>query len=296
MPAEIGVFVLGQTVVDREAVQRWLHYLGVDDFELPEPDEITDPALLIALAGKRCYKSFKVDPALNPNITKIREDYAVYLDNILAAGHGAVAEHAVYNIAIEGITRVATAELNRHRAGWAISEGSLRYNRFGSQGIPYWLPESLRGDDVLLPQWEDRDYEALTRDPQLVAALTVPQKQQLSRRLFKEAFADQERIYRLLETLWAAELAPASKFSRKKEITSMMRRVVGMGASTGGIWTGNIRALRHVITMRAAPEAEDEIAYIFCALAKLLSEREPMLFGDFTQTPEGFWVPRYRKV
>ena len=59
--------------------------------------------LLIALAGKRCYLSF--EPGLNKNVNKIREDYAVYFDNILASGHGSVCEHSVFSFAIENVTR-----------------------------------------------------------------------------------------------------------------------------------------------------------------------------------------------
>jgi thymidylate synthase (FAD) len=299
----IGVFNIARSEVDREEVKRWTDFIGADEFELPEEESVTNPALLVALAAKRCYKSFQ--PSLNPNVTRVRKDYAEYLDNILKSGHGSVMEHAVYTFAIENVSRVFTGEMNRHRAGWAISEGSMRYIRY--EDIPYWVPTSLKGEDVLprdtartivcdacCAATEGDGVVDLTCDGSI--ALTIDVKKQLSREVFMVAFAEMESNYSILQTIWADELKPDSKFKDKKQVTSMMRRIIGMGVATGGVWTGNIRALRHVITMRASEAAEEEILHVFTRVAKLLVEKEPSLFGDFEETPEGFWVPKYSKV
>ncbi|HMF14806.1 MAG TPA: FAD-dependent thymidylate synthase, partial [Gemmataceae bacterium] len=288
----------------------------VQEFAVPEDGAISNPALLIALAGKRCYKSFEVNKALNPNITKIRKDYAVYFDNILSSGHGSVLEHSVYTYAFENVSRVFTAEMNRHRAGWAISEGSLRFIRFGDN-IPYWEPECIRGPDGVI-RYEQGGADKIVMDlldlaargqadqltqymqflPDLLRADVnlLDVKKELSRHVFKHAFGHQESCYRILESLWKSELAETSKFAGKKAVTSMMRRVVGLGVASGGVWSGNIRALRHVITMRAAAEAEEEICHVFTRVAKMIRDREPLLFGDFAQSAGGFWTPQYRKV
>lgn len=289
----IEIFCIAQTVVDRAEVQRWLDYVGVADplaiMANADTVGVSNPALLIALAGKRCYKSF--EPGLNPNVTKIRADYAEYFDNILKSGHGSVLEHSVYNFAIENVSRVFTAEMNRHRAGWAISEGSLRFIRFG-ENIPYWEPDSIQGPD-LMDGVEMDDY---LHGYSPAEDLDIDEKKQLTREVMRRAFQDQQNAYRFLEKLWADELAPTSKFAGKKQITSMMRRIVGLGVATGGVWSGNIRALRHVITMRAAPEAEEEMIHVFTRIAKMVRDREPHLFGDFQQDEAGYWRPRYVKV
>jgi thymidylate synthase (FAD) len=320
-PVEIGVFCIGRTGVDRDEVTRWMKFIGADQFVLPEEGAISNPALLIALAAKRCYKSFQ--PGLNPNVSKIRSDYAEYFDNILKSGHGSVLEHSVYNFAIENVSRVFTGEMNRHRAGWAISEGSMRFIRY-SESIPYWTPTSIRGDAVFSEETDPMREDTLLHyvvtlldaaakiDSELAKEEIrkelnkifddVPNGQRLatmkhlSRGVFSSSFEEQENHYRVLETIWENELAPDSKFKGKKEITSMMRRIVGMGVATGGVWSGNIRGLRHVITMRTSPAAEEEILHVFSRVAKLIKDREPMMFGDFEQTEEGFWVPKYVKV
>jgi len=288
---EIEVFPVARTVVNREAVQRWLDYLGANNYDIPHESMVTDPALLIALAAKRCYLSF--EPGLNPNVTKVRKDLTEYLDNILKSGHGSVLEHSSYSFAIEGVSRVFTGEMNRHRAGVGISEGSMRYIRFND--IPSWLPTSITLTeneqhllDTVQPGSEMKD--------ETYQAYMLAKKKQASQEVFKKQYAVTELHYQTLEDIWKDELAPTSKFHGKKQITSMMRRIVPMGVATGGVWTLNIRALRHVIALRASEAAEEEIAFVFGKIAKIMAETEPMMFGDFEQSAEGFWTPKYRKV
>ncbi len=213
-----------------------------------------------------------------------------------------VLEHSVFTFAIENVSRVFTAEMNRHRAGWAISEGSLRFIRFG-ENVPYWLPDSIKGPDVLdgwqrnylkeQPAFRLKEWWGTEDGPKVD---TVEGKKHATRLLFEVAFGHQEEVYRKLELVWADELRPESKFKGKKEITSMMRRIIGMGVATGGVWSGNVRGLRHVLTMRCSPQAEEEILHVFSRVVKRMRDDEPFLFGDFTETPEGWWVPKYVKV
>ena len=76
----------------------------------------------------------------------------------------------------------------------------------------------------------------------------------------------------------------------------MMRRIIGMGVATGGVWTGNLRAVRHVLSVRVDAAAEEEIAYVFSLVLKRMIEEEPHIFADFEQTEDGFWKPIYWKV
>jgi thymidylate synthase ThyX len=125
---------------------------------------------------------------------------------------------------------------------------------------------------------------------------SLDDKKHATRIVMRRAFEDQQDAYGLLETIWSDELTPTSKFKGKKEITSMMRRIVGMGVATGGVWSGNVRALRHVLTMRCSPAAEEEILSVFSRVAKWMRDDEPLLFGDFHQNEQGYWCPRYLKV
>jgi len=270
---DIEVFPIAKTKVDTRAVRQWLDYLGVSpDYVIPNEEIVSDPSLLVALAAKRCYLSYEV--GLNPNVNKVRSDWTEYLDNILKSGHGSVLEHSVYTFAIEGVSRVFTGEMNRHRAGVGISEGSMRYIRY--KDIPWWMPPSMR---ILMSDSNE-----------------IINKKQQTQNVFRRHYEQTEINYAALQEIWRDELAPNSKFHGKKQITSMMRRIIPMGVATGGVWTMNLRAVRHIIALRTSEAAEEEIAYVFSKIAKIMIEEEPMLLGDFTQDATGFYHPKYPKV
>jgi thymidylate synthase (FAD) len=270
---EISVHLIARTTTIDEAVRKWLEELGVSEESVDRilDDTKTQAEKLIECAGRRCYKSF--EPGLNPNVTKIRLDIAEYIDNILKVGHGSVIEHANFTFAIENVSRVFTGEMNRHRAGMAISEGSMRYIRY--EDIPYCEPTSIRPAD---------DDE-----------VSIAAKKAETRKVFEEAFTDAEKHYTRLLNIWASELDEKSQFKAKKEITSMMRRIIPMGVCTGGIWSGNLRALRHIFNMRCAPAAEEEILLVANKMLALMQQAEPTFFADF-HLVEGYWKPKYQKV
>lgn len=300
----IEFFLIAQTRVNPGAVAKWLEFLGVsekysdevwdlmvppDSFDMKK--EISDPALLVALAAKRCYKSF--EPGLNPNVTKVRREWTEYLDNVLKSRHGSVCEHATYTFAIENVSRVFTAEMNRHRAGVAVSEASMRYIRYDD--IPFWMPDSIK----LTKREEDLIYQGemtggVSPDDEMAASIAL--KKRSTQAIFQRAFEQDEKNYKDLQDVWEKELAPESAFKGKKNVTSMMRRIIPMGVATGGVWTLNIRALRHIMALRAAEPAEEEMLHVWSRIGKEMVAQESFLLADFSQTPEGYWVPKYEKV
>jgi thymidylate synthase (FAD) len=85
-------------------------------------------------------------------------------------------------------------------------------------------------------------------------------------------------------------------FHVKKEVTSALRRLAPLGLSTDIIWTANARTLRHVIEMRTAEGAEEELRLVFDNIARIMQAEAPGLFQDFTRHDNGSWVPEHRKV
>jgi thymidylate synthase (FAD) len=288
---EISVHIIAKPQIQHNEVGQWLTDMGVtyDYTKVASPG-----ATLTELAGRRCYMAFQVG-GNNENLTRIRQDSAAYIDNILSSGHGSVLEHANYTFAVEGLTRVATAELNRHRAGMAISEGSGRYirpNQFG-----YWLPMSIREQG-----FDDYCNElGLTFDNAIEGQYNEAREQwsrvecakEETREVFIRAFRQMQDNYDELEFIWAIDKLAA--FKEKKKLTSMFRRILGMGISTGGVWTGNIRALRHIFEMRCSEAAEEEICHIATLMLEKMMESEPEIFGDFEKVA-GHWQPKHRKV
>lgn len=82
-----------------------------------------DPELAVALAARLCYS-----PA---TIGDLRErlsgrEIRGFLEKILSLGHQSVLEHASFTFGIEGISRVTTHQLVRHRVA-SFSQQSQRY-------------------------------------------------------------------------------------------------------------------------------------------------------------------------
>ncbi len=267
---EPQVFLIAKTAPDTQQIQDWLTAIGADQFEVPSTEATAVGSLLVMLAGKRCYLSYQA--GLNPNVTKVRQDLTVFIDNILQAAHGSTLEHVNYTFALENVSRVFTAEFNRHRAGMAVSEGSFRYIRFDEE-IAYWVPLSIR------------DSEEDSSD--------LSQAKQRSREIFQRAFEQMQQNYHDLLETWNYE--HLKEFKEKKRLTSLFRRIIGMGVATGGVWTGNLRALRHIFTMRCSPEAEEEICYVASLMLTRMIEAEPDIFGDF-HLENGYWRPKHWKV
>lgn len=215
---------------------------------------------LVEFAGRLCYRSW--EPGLNANVTRIREDSATYLNNVLESGHGSVTEHAFYIFVFHNVSRVFTHELVRHRAGVSISQESMRFVRLTD--IPMWHPE-----------WALADPELMDRNRKLLAAMEEHQQ-------------------------WMADHFelddPAVPFSTKKAKTSYMRRYAPDGVATSIVWGANIRTLRHVISMRTDSGAEEEIRLIFDDVAKHMQREAPNLFGDYARDETGRWGTEHWKV
>ena len=118
------VFVIGETRVDYQQLNRWLLKIGAGGWQSDAP---SDAEVIAEVYGRLCYRSFGL--GLNKNITKVREGNDIYLANINKSGHGAVLEHSVINFIFDDVSRVFTHELVRHRVGTAISQESMRYVR-----------------------------------------------------------------------------------------------------------------------------------------------------------------------
>jgi thymidylate synthase (FAD) len=254
-----SVFLIARPSVDVSGMRAYLEQVGGAAWLAMREREggVPDGELLAEFAGRICYRSWQ--PGLNPNVTRVRTDREAYFANVLESYHGSVLEHASYSFAFRSVSRVFSHELVRHRAGSAFSQESLRYVRLSEVGF---------------------------RVPPALAPL-------------------RRRVLAIVEQLEEFQSAAAAElgldedgvpFAVKKEITSALRRLAPIGLSTDILWTANVRTLRHVIEMRTAPAAEEELRLVFDQVAEIMRAEAPALFQDFERRDDGSWVPRWRKV
>ncbi len=253
------VYLIARPAVDHAAMRAYLERVGGQSWleRRVGSGQGGDGELLVEFAGRTCYRSW--EPGLNPNVTKVRQDPRVYLHNILKSAHGSVLEHANYTFALHNVSRVATHEIVRHRAGAAYSQESLRYVRLVDIG--FRVPPALE-----------------------------PVRQQVL-----------ELVERLEEFQISAAKAlrldeDGVPFHVKKEATSALRRLAPIGLSTDIIMTMNLRTLRHVVHMRTAVGAEEELRTIFGRVGEIMTQEASGVFQDFERDPRGCWVPGFPKV
>ncbi len=199
---------------------------------------------LAEFAGRACYQSWK-----KPNPSTATN--SGYLEHILDVGHLSVLEHGSVTFYITGASRSLTHELVRHRH-FSYSQLSQRY-----------VPEK---DAAMV------EPAVIAEDPELHA-------------IFLEASdAALDSYTRLLEGLEKKFADWDDVTARKKNARQAARAVLPNATETRIVVTGNYRAMRHFIRMRASQHADVEIRELAIAMLRELQRVAPNVFADFAIT------------
>ncbi|OBI10908.1 MULTISPECIES: FAD-dependent thymidylate synthase [unclassified Mycobacterium] len=197
---------------------------------------------LVEFAGRACYQSWsKPNPRTATN--------AGYIKHIIDVGHFSVLEHASVSFYITGISRSLTHELIRHRH-FSYSQLSQRY-----------VPE---GDSrVVVPPGMEDDAEL--------------------RQILTEAADASRAAYTELLGRLEAKLAAGQPNAvlRRKQARQAARAVLPNATETRIVVTGNYRAWRHFIAMRASEHADVEIRRLAIECLRQLVDAAPAVFADF---------------
>jgi len=226
---------------------------------LDDPTRLPDSSQLCKTAGQTCYMSFGPRRTTNDNA-------AAYIERLTSAGHGSVLEHSSFNFLLYGISRSVTHELVRHRAGVAISQISQRY--VSGAVLRFVERPEYQEDEELHKSFEERADRAAAE---------------------YEAMAE-----RLLERQegGASMLTADFKTDARKKVQQTARSLLPNETEAPMVFTGNVRALRHIIEMRADAHAESEIRNLALRLFLCLRTVDPILFGDYDlrELPDGTYT------
>lgn len=202
---------------------------------------------LAEFAGRACYQSWsKPNPVTATN--------AGYLRHILDVGHLSVLEHGSVTFYLTGVSRSLTHELIRHRH-FSYSQLSQRY-----------VPER----------------DAAMVEPDIIAA-----DPKLHEAFVKAAEAGVAAYTTLLEGLEKkfAEEGATNRTLARKQARQAARSVLPNATETRIVVTGNYRAWRHFIAMRATEHADVEIRALAIACLRELQRIAANAFADFTIIP-----------
>jgi thymidylate synthase (FAD) len=166
-----------------------------------------------------------------------------------------VLEHASFSFLLYGISRSVTHELVRHRAGVGVSQIS---QRFVSGAVLRFVerPE-YQGDEELHRLFEERADRAAAEYAAMADGLLERQEGGSS-----VLFADY-------------------KTDARKKVQQTARSLLPNETEAPMVFTGNVRALRHIVEMRADAHAESEIRNLAVRIFLCLVTADPILFGDY---------------
>lgn len=196
---------------------------------------------LAEFAGRACYQSWS-----KPNPATATN--VGYLRHLLEVGHLSVLEHGSVSMYLTGVSRSLTHELVRHRH-FSYSQLSQRY-----------VPEDDAG--MVEPA-------VIAEDPELHA---------LFQRATGAALEAYEALLAGLEQRFADQ---PSATLRRKQARQAARSVLPNATETRIVVTGNYRAWRHFVAMRASEHADVEIRELAIACLRELQRVAGNVFGDF---------------
>lgn len=257
-----GVMMTAKPDVDLSGLQPFLdgfgEQIGFSDY-LSDPYNLEPGTLLTKAAGQACYASFGEKRTTNVDAER-------YIANILSSGHGSVLEHATYGFLVYGVSRSLTHELVRHRAGMAYSQLSQRY--VSGRVLRFVERPEYSGNAWLHDQFLQRIDHAAT-DYEAVA-----------QRLYDEQAAG------------SGILSADAKTDLRKKVQQAARSVLPNETETFLQVTGNVRAWRHIINMRANAHAETEIRAWAVSIFRCLQSVSPLLFQDceLARHTDGSWI------
>mgnify|MGYP001583980367 CR=1 FL=1 len=259
---EPGVVLLAQSVPHLSGLEEFLR--GFDpglQFEkyLEDPEKLDPSAQIVKIAGQLCYMSLGPKRTMNKDVRK-------YVGNLVGSGHGSVLEHPNFTLFFYGVSRSFTHELVRHRAGMGYSQESQRY--VGGNVLRFVERPEFQVDAVLHQQFEER-----------------------IDRVAKEYEDTTTRLLQLQGEGLNIVVAEHTSDKRKK-VRQASRAVLTNEAEGVIVATGNIRAWRHIFSMRANEHAEIEIRRATFKAFICLREVEPTSFSDFeiVNLPDGTYA------
>ncbi len=209
--------------------------------DVPWETDVDGGQALAEFAGRACYQSWT-----KPNPATATN--AGYLRHILEVGHLSVLEHGTVSMYLTGVSRSLTHELIRHRH-FSYSQLSQRY-----------VPE---------------------RDAAFVEPGVIAEDPELHRLFTEAADASLKAYTDLLEGLETRFADVPNATLRRKQARQAARAVLPNATETRIVVTGNYRAWRHFVAMRASEHADVEIRELAVLCLRELQRVAGNVFEDF---------------
>lgn len=213
-----------------------------------------EPEKLIAAAAKLCYSKVGIDEIMEG---LDEEKVSKFLNMLMDLGHESPIEHVSFTFAVEGVSRVLTHQLVRHRIGCSYSQQSQRYVKLDQ--FEYVIP------------------------PQIAAI-------EEARELFVKAMEEDQKVYdKLVEILYKQNYDKYIREGQSEKKAAQMAEKVSIedaryvfpnACETKIVFTMSARALLNFFRMRCCERAQWEIRNMATEMLKKVREVAPILFKN----------------
>ncbi|MDD7363188.1 MAG: FAD-dependent thymidylate synthase [Peptoniphilus sp.] len=205
----------------------------------------------VAKAAKLCYSPVGVE-----ELSKKLDDEEIsrFVSMLASLGHASPLEHISFTFAIEGVSRVLTHQLVRHRIA-SYSQQSQRYVKFDR--FEYVVPEAIRGD----ADAESAFIESMEAANASYKKLADLLEEKHTRALIEEGMDEKT----------------ARRKAQKRAIEDA-RYVLPNACETKIVCTMNARSLLHFFNTRLCLRAQWEIRAMALAMLIEVKEKAPDLF------------------
>ncbi len=210
-----------------------------------------EPERLVAASAKLCYANVGVE-----ELSESMDDAAVirFIDLLMDLGHESPLEHVSFTFAIEGVSRVLTHQLVRHRIA-SYSQQSQRYVSLDS--FEYVVPPAVRDNPEALRLFE----ASMEADRQAYGQIASLLEADHRERLQAEGWPEKEAVKRA-----------------KKAAIEDARFVFPNACETKIVATMNARSLMNFFRHRTCNRAQWEIRELSIEMLRLVRGVAPHLF------------------
>jgi thymidylate synthase (FAD) len=200
-----------------------------------------DPISTIYIAARACYSDKKIAELAKEAKEKSEESKLKLIKAVMSSGHLSTTEHVSFTFAIDGMTRIYTQQLVRHRLA-AYSQQSQRY---------------VRMHDII---------EEIMENAKLDFG-DAPEKLESYRLEVTEAIESYNKMVdELIESGMDSE-----------EACEHARLLLPNATPSNILVTMNLREIMHVCNIRMCTRAQKEIRKVFTTLARMIIELFPFL-------------------
>ncbi|MDD4504026.1 MAG: FAD-dependent thymidylate synthase [Clostridiaceae bacterium] len=213
-----------------------------------------EPEKLVASAAKLCYSQVGVENIMD-GLDEAKVDK--FLKMLMDLGHESPIEHVVFTFGVEGISRVLTHQLVRHRVGCSYSQQSQRYVRLAQ--FEYIIPPEIEK----IPAAKERFIKSMEEDQKAYNELVELLREEHLKRYLAEGKIEKQ----------------ARSMAEKTAIEDA-RYVFPNACETKIVFTMSARALMNFFRQRCCNRAQWEIREMAEEMLRQLKSVAPILFKN----------------